>query len=178
MGTDVVYDQFQKDNRQWDFEFFKKEDTIDVNKSPFKEIYGMKENAIVRKNNGAVCVVIKAIPRVKDWPVGYELLWLDKKKGLVKYEETYDKAGKKVKTAINWFEHVVPGYPTIISYGPCYYEDLRTKHRTYLTPEKLDDRGNPNIDFKTGDWSNYVFWVDTGYSEEVFTHRFMERAVR
>ena len=176
MGTDVTIDEFDKDSRLWDYEFFKKEDTIDVNKPPFKDAYGMKES--VRKNHRAVCVIIKAIPRVKDWPIGYQLMWLDKKKGLAKYQETFDKAGKKIKIETPFFEHIVPGYPTVISFGTHYAEDLKTGHRTYLTPENRDEKGNPNIDFKTGNWSNYVYWVDTGYSDEIFSHRFMERGTR
>jgi hypothetical protein len=174
-GSDYSMNEWDLDPRYWEYEIIR-EETIDADKSPFKDAYGIERNR--HRVHGKHCVVIKAIPKNKDWPIGYELWWMDKAKGLHRYYETYDKAGKKIRTEFNYQEHGVPKNPKYICFGDWYAQNLITGHKTYLTVCETDEKGRKVIDYDKRDWSNYIFWYDTGYSDEFLTLRFMERGVR
>ncbi len=174
-GSDYSNNEWDVDTRQWDYEIIK-EETIDADKSPFKDAYGIERHR--HRVNGSQCVVIKATPKNKDWPIGYELWWMDKAKALHRYQETFDKAGKKIRTEFNYQEHGVPKNPKYICFGDWYAQNLITGHKTYLTICETDEKNNKVIDYDKRDWSNYIFWYDTGYSDEFLTLRFMERGVR
>jgi hypothetical protein len=43
---------------------------------------------------------------------------------------------------------------------------------------EIDKAGYKILDYKTRDWSNYLFWFDTGFSEEFVTQKFMMTGTR
>ncbi len=174
-GSDFTNNDIDLSTAAWNYEIIR-EEVIDANKSPFKEAYGIEHHRHII--NGRRCVVIKGVPKDKDWPVGYELYWQDKEKAVGRYQEAYDKGGRKIKTVLHYIDHGVPKNPKYVTFADHYAANLLTGHKTYLFLGELDEKGNTVPDFSKRDWSNYIHWVDTGYSDEFVSLRFMERGVR
>jgi hypothetical protein len=172
-GTDLYTETvIDKSPIYWDISIIG-EETIDANKAPFKDTYGVKYH--YKKMHGKHCVILKNVPKDKDWPIGSYQLWMEKKTGLSHYEEWYDKAGRRIKTLLPYIGYSYPKNRTYVTFGDWLCQDLRTQHKSNMT---LTGTGNAKINYETRDWSNYVMWYDIGVPEEYFTTRFMERGVR
>ncbi|HPD61042.1 MAG TPA: outer membrane lipoprotein-sorting protein [Thermodesulfobacteriota bacterium] len=176
-GTDMTNDQIDRATGMWDAKVIG-EITLDVEKPPLKGCYGTENHR--GELQGKHCVIVEMIPRNKDWPVGRELVYFDKKMATWYYEETYDKGGKLVKVLQPWLEHTYPKQPRYYTFGDWYAHDLRTNHKTRMILPEIDKVGYHVLDYSPDkrDWSNYVFWYDVGYSDDYLSQKFMMTGTR
>jgi hypothetical protein len=103
---------------------------------------------------------------------------MDKEMGYWLFEEMFDKGGKLVKTLLPFLAHMNPKYPRYPTYGDWYGHDLRTGHKTMMYLPEIDRMGYKVLDYEKRDWSNYVFWYDTGYSDDFLSQKFMTTGTR
>jgi hypothetical protein len=174
-GTDMTNDQIDRATGLWDMKIVGEADLF-VDKPPINKCFGAEPHRAWI--DGKHCVTVEMTPRIKDWPVSKELIYYDKASGAWYYEETYDKGGKLVKILLPFMAHMNPKQPIYWTYGDWYAHDLRTNHRTMMYLPEIDKTGVKVLDYKTRDWSNYVFWYDTGYSDEYVSESFMTRGTR
>ncbi|MBN2468255.1 MAG: outer membrane lipoprotein-sorting protein [Deltaproteobacteria bacterium] len=174
-GTDTTNDHHDRATGMWDMKITGETDLF-VDKSPINNCYG--SGAHRARIDGKHCVIVEMTPRNTDWPVSREVVYYDKAGGAWYFEETYDKGGRLIKTLLPFMAHMYPKEPRYWTYGDWYAQDLRTGHRSFMALAETDRTGRKILDYKTRDWSNYVFWYDTGYSDEFVSRRFMERGTR
>lgn len=176
-GTDMTNDQIDRATGMWDAKITG-EVTLDVEKPPLKGCYGTEPHR--NRMQGKHCVIVEMIPRNKDWPVGKEVIYYDKKGANWYYEETYDKGGKLIKVLQPFMEHMYPKNPVYWTYGDWYAHDLRTDHKTMMYLPEIDKAGYKVLDYSPDkrDWSNYVFWFDTGYPDDYLSQKFMMTGTR
>ena len=74
--------------------------------------------------------------------------------------------------------HLYPKNPAYWTLGDLYAHNLTTNHKTAYGPPQFDQAGHKIFDYATRDWSNYLFWYDTGLPDEYFSEQFMMRGTR
>jgi len=174
-GMDVTYDQMDRASGMWDAKIAGEIDLY-VDKPPLNNCFGTEPHRGLL--DGKHCVIVEMTPRNKDWPISKELLYFGKKDANLYYEETYDKGGQLIKILLPFFGHMYPKQPMYWTFGDWYAYDLRTGHKTFLYFPEIDKAGNKVLDYKKRDWSNYVFWYDTGYSDDYLSQKFMMTGTR
>jgi hypothetical protein len=174
-GTDMTNDQIDRATGMWDYKLAG-EFTLYVDKPPINNCFGSEPHRGYM--DGRHCVMVEMTPKNKDWPVSREVCYYDKVMGTWYYEESYDKGGKLVKILLPFMNHMYPKQPIYATYGDWYAHDLRTDHKTMMYLPEIDKAGHKVMDYKTRDWSNYVFWYDVGYSDEYLSQDFMMRGTR
>ena len=174
-GTDMTNDQIDRATGMWDAKFGP-EVTMDVDKPPISNCYGSEQHR--NYINGQHCVAIEMTPRNKDWPVSKNITYMGKESCRYIMDETYDKGGKLVARLLPFMWHMNPKFPQLYSYGDYYIQDLRTNHKTKMYLPEIDRMGYRVLDYAKRDWSNYVFWYNTGYSDDFLSQKFMMTGTR
>lgn len=174
-GTDMTNDQIDRACGMWNAKFGAEVD-MDVTKFPINNSFGSDRHRNLM--NGKHCVAIEMTPRNADWPISKDVIYMDKKNGYWLTELTYDKGGKLIKILNPFMAHLYPKQPIYYTYGDWYAHDLRTDHKTMMYLPEIDKAGFKVLDYKTRDWSNYVFWYDVGYSDDFLSQKFMMTGTR
>ncbi|MBN2466609.1 MAG: outer membrane lipoprotein-sorting protein [Deltaproteobacteria bacterium] len=174
-GTDVTYDQCDRATGMWDMKIVG-EKTLYVDEPPISNCYGSEPHRAYL--DGKRCVVIEMTPREKRWPVSRNIIYYDKDSAAPYYEETYSKKGKLERITLPFMAHLYPKNPVYWSFGDLYAHNLRTNHKTIMAIADTDRASQKVVDYTSRDWSNYIFWYDTGLSDEYFSQRFMMRGTR
>jgi len=174
-GTDVTNDMMVRKAYYWNYEFAG-EETIDMNTHRIKDAYGGK--AHFNLINGRKCVWIKGTPKDKSWPISYSLFLVDKERGNFLYEEDYDKGGKLLRTLHACLAPLYPKNEKYLTFGDWYCENVQSKSKTFMYLRVYDDEGNKAPDYANRDFSNYVYWFDTGWDEYYVSKRFMQKGTR
>lgn len=174
-GMDLSYDQLDRATGMWDMRIIE-EKTIYVDQQPLNNCYGSEPHRAYL--DGRHCVVVEMVPRKKRWRVSRDILYFDKISAACYYEEIYNKKGKLERIALPFMAHLYPKNPAYWTLGDLYAHNLDTNHKTRIGPAEFDRSGEKAFDYTTRDWSNCVFWYDTGLSEEYFSQQFMTRGTR
>jgi len=175
LGTDMTNDHLDRANGQWKPRIIG-EIELDVDKPPLRGRFGVDRH--YNYLNGKRAVIVECFPKNRNWPVSKEIIYFDKTTGYWYYEETYDKTGRLKKTFLPFMAHLYPLEPKYFTFGDWYAHDLSTNHKTIMYYPETDKAGYKVLDYKSRDWSNYIFWYDSGYSDEYLSKRFMLRGVR
>ncbi len=175
-GTDLPNDEFDRNvDVDWTWEFLK-EEIGDPAKPPFRDVYG--KDLVGKWVKGRPLVWVKGTAKHKDWPINTIRACFDKEKVVQYYLEYLDKAGKTAITLVGSFYPDAPQNPLYRSYADWLVEDVRTGHKTWITADKGREPDKVYHNLISRDWSNKLYWYDTGYSDEFFTTRYMERGTR
>ncbi|HPD60803.1 MAG TPA: outer membrane lipoprotein-sorting protein, partial [Thermodesulfobacteriota bacterium] len=174
-GMDLTFDQLDRNPGKWDMDIIG-EKTIYVDQPPINNCYGSEPHRAYM--NAKHCVIVEMTPRNKKWPVSRDVLYYDKASAACYYEEIYNKEGTVERIALHFMAHLYPKNPGYWTLGDVYAHNLIIDHKTLYGPPEVDRTGNKIFDYATRDWSNYLFWFDTGLSDEYFSERFMIRGTR
>jgi len=174
-GMDMSYDQLDRNPGKWDMNIVG-EKTIYVDQPPISNCYGSEPHRAYM--DGKQCVIVEMTPRNKKWPISRDLLYYDKTSAACYYEEIYNKEGTLERIALPFMTHLYPKNPVYWTLGDQYANNLFTNHKTFYGPPEFDRKGNKIFDYATRDWSNYLFWFDTGLPDEYFSEQFMIRGTR
>jgi len=175
-GSDITYDQVDRSTNLWDVKITGECDMV-PGKDPVYDYYGAKEHARWFSHEPH-CVIIEVVPKKKAWPISKILMYMSKKGAKWYMENTYDKAGRLMKTFLPYLEHSYPANPRYWNFGNYYAHELRTDHKSIIYLPDIDKMGYKVLDYKKGDWSNYCQWFDVGYSNDFLSQRYMMRGVR
>ena len=174
-GMDISYDQLDRNPGKWDMNIIG-EKTIYVDQPPISNCYGSEPHRAYM--DGKQCVIVEMTPRNKKWPLSRDLLYYDKTSAACYYEEIYNKEGTLERITLPFMAHLYPKNPVYWTLGDQYAHNLLTNHKTFYGPPEFDRKGNKIFDYATRDWSNYLFWFDTGLPDEYFSDQFMIRGTR
>jgi hypothetical protein len=174
-GTDMTNDQIDRAPGMWDMKITG-EKVLNWDQPPLNKCYGAERHRTLI--DGRNYVVVEMTPRNKDWPVSKEICYYEKNYGYWVYEESYDKGGKLMKILLPYMAHMYPKQLVYCTYGDWYAHDLRTNHKSMMYLPEIDKAGNKVLDYAKRDWSNYVFWFDTGYSDDYVSQKFMMTGTR
>jgi len=176
-GTDTTNDQNDRAPETWNKKIIG-EIYLSVDKPPINNCYGSEFHR--GYIDGKHAVIVEMTPKNKDWWVSRELVYYGKECGTWLYEESYDKGGRLCLQLLPFMGHMYPKEPRYWTFGDWYAQDLRTQHKTKIYLNEKDRAGNTvlNFDADKRDWSEYVFFYDTGFSDVYVSQRFMQRGTR
>lgn len=174
-GTDLPNDEFDRSpDLDWSWEFLKRE-VGDADKPPLSDAKWGREYHR-RRVDGRPIVWVKGTAKNKDWPINTIRVCYDTEKSFEYYLEYLDKSGKTAITLWGSFYPQPPQHPKYVCFDDWWAQDVRTGHKTQITPDLSPE--TKYINHATRDFSNVLYFYDTGFSDEFFTTRYLERGTR